>query len=221
MTATTRRSFRVVQVITTRMIETVNRLVIVTHMAHGHHWAIRPRQLDVCSRANKHAARCNFVPYIRSGVHMPRTRNRDVSDSYEAAAWPKTVASQPASNRRRPLEVAIFIVEGTDKYQWTDRALANLLMCRSCRCAGGMWLVWAPCVPHGLGTQKGGVVPRGRQNPAKFTELLCDASGVSVQYCVCRRGFPGGLGQQRVGWAELLNFFRMVPIVKIAQKPES
>ena len=44
--ATPRRSFTVV--ITTRMIETVNRLVIVTHicMAHGHHWAIRPRQLD-------------------------------------------------------------------------------------------------------------------------------------------------------------------------------
>ena len=54
MIATTRRSFTVV--ITTRMIETVNRLVIVTHMAHGHHWAIRSRQLDVCSRANKHAA---------------------------------------------------------------------------------------------------------------------------------------------------------------------
>ena len=32
MTATTRRSFRVV--ITTRMIETVNRLVVVMHMAH-------------------------------------------------------------------------------------------------------------------------------------------------------------------------------------------
>jgi len=81
------------------MVETVYRLVIVTHMAHGHHWAIRPRQLDVCSRANKHAARCNFVPYIRSGVHMPRTRNRAVSASYEAAEWPKTVASQPASQQ--------------------------------------------------------------------------------------------------------------------------
>ena len=55
MTATTRRSFRVV--ITTRMIETVNRLVGVMHMAHSHHWAIRPRQLDVGSRADKHAAR--------------------------------------------------------------------------------------------------------------------------------------------------------------------
>ena len=53
--ATTRRSFTVV--ITTRMTETVNRLVIVTRMAHGHHWVIRSRQLDVCSRANKHAAR--------------------------------------------------------------------------------------------------------------------------------------------------------------------
>ena len=44
-------------VITTRMIGTVNRLVIVTHVAHGRHWAIRPRQLDVCSRASKHATR--------------------------------------------------------------------------------------------------------------------------------------------------------------------
>ena len=55
MTATTRHSFRVV--ITTRMIETVNRLVVVMHMAHSHHWAIRPHQLDVGSRADKHAAR--------------------------------------------------------------------------------------------------------------------------------------------------------------------
>ena len=57
MTATTRRSSGVV--ITTRMIETVNRLAVVMHMAHSHHWAIRirPRQLDVGSRADKHAAR--------------------------------------------------------------------------------------------------------------------------------------------------------------------
>ena len=52
MTATTRRSFRVV--ITTRLIEAVNRLVVVMRMAHIHHRAIRPRQLDVCSRAEKH-----------------------------------------------------------------------------------------------------------------------------------------------------------------------
>ena len=57
MTATTRRSGSFRAVITTRMSETVNRLVVVMHMAHIHHWAIRPRQLDVRSRADKHAAR--------------------------------------------------------------------------------------------------------------------------------------------------------------------
>ena len=43
------------------------------------------------------------------------TRKRDVSASYdcEAAERPETVAS----HRRRPLEAAIFIVDGTDKYQ--------------------------------------------------------------------------------------------------------
>ena len=43
--------------------------------------------------------------------------------------WP---ASQPASHRRRPLEVAIFIVDGTNKYQWTEHALTNPLVCRPC-----------------------------------------------------------------------------------------
>ena len=44
---------------------------------------------------------------------MPATRK------HEAAERPETVpvASQPASHRRRPLEAAIFIVDGTDKYQ--------------------------------------------------------------------------------------------------------
>ena len=116
------------------MTETVIRLAVVTHLAHGHHWAIRPRQLDVCSRAIKHvrAARWNFVPCIRSGVHVPPTRKGAVSASYEAAERPKTVASQPVSHRRRPLEVAIFIIGGTDKYQQTDHALTDLLVCRSC-----------------------------------------------------------------------------------------
>ena len=41
-------------------------------------------------------------------------------------------ASHPPTHRRRPVEVAIFIVDGTDKYQWTEHALTNLLMCRSC-----------------------------------------------------------------------------------------
>ena len=43
MIATTRRSFRVV--ITTRMIETVSRLVVVMHMAHSHPWAILARDV--------------------------------------------------------------------------------------------------------------------------------------------------------------------------------
>ena len=45
--------------------------------------------------------------------------------------WPWS-ASQPASHRRRPLEVAIFIIDGTDKYQRTEHALTNPLVCRSC-----------------------------------------------------------------------------------------
>ena len=63
---------------------------------------------------------------------MPATRKLDVSACYEAAERPETVASQPASHRRRPLEVAIFILDGTKKYQWTEHALTNLLVCRSC-----------------------------------------------------------------------------------------
>ena len=49
--ATRHRCFTAI--ITTRMIETANRLVFVTRMAHGHQLAIRPRHLDVCSRANR------------------------------------------------------------------------------------------------------------------------------------------------------------------------
>jgi hypothetical protein len=83
------------------------------------------------------------------------------------------------------LEVAIFIVDGTKKYQWTDNALTNLLVCRSCseRACGlckplACLMAWA----HRK-VKLSKIVPRGRQ--AKF-----------------------------------LNFFRKVPIVKIAQKPE-
>ena len=52
------------------------------------------------------------------------TRKRDVSASYnrEAAERPETVAS----HRRRPLEAAIFIIDGTDRYQWTEHALTNI-----------------------------------------------------------------------------------------------
>ena len=57
---------------------------------------------------------------------MPATRKLAVSACYEAAERPETVASQPASHRRRPLEVAIFIIDGTDKYQRTEHALTNL-----------------------------------------------------------------------------------------------
>ena len=63
---------------------------------------------------------------------MPPTRKLAVSACYKAAERPEAVASQPASHRRRPLEVAIFIIDGTDKYQGTDHALTNLLVCRSC-----------------------------------------------------------------------------------------
>ena len=206
------------------MIGTVNQLVIVTRMAHGHHWVIRSRQLDVCSRANKHAARRKLFHASAVEYTCHRQANTLCQLATRLQSGPKRwPASQPASHRRRPLEVANFILDGTEKYQWTEHALTNLLVCRSCseRACGlcrplACLMAWA----HRK-VELSKIVPRGRQNPAKFTELLCDASGVSVQYCVCRRGFPGGLGQQRVGWAELLNFFRMVPIVKIAQKPES
>ena len=52
---------------------------------------------------------------------MPPTRKLAVSARYEAVERPETVASQPASHRRRPLEVAIFIVDGTNKYRLNDR----------------------------------------------------------------------------------------------------
>ena len=117
---------------------------------------------------------------------MPPTRNRAVSASYEAAEWPKTVDSQPASHQRSPLEVAIFIVDGTGKYQWPEHALANLLMCRSCsEVACGLCrplaclMAWAH---RKVELYK--IVPRGRQSPG----------------------------------AKFLNFFRKVPILKIAQK---
>ena len=51
---------------------------------------------------------------------MPPTRKLAVSTCYEAAERPETVASQTASHRRRPLEVAIFIVDGTNKYRLND-----------------------------------------------------------------------------------------------------
>ena len=93
-------------VITTRMVETVlvNRLVIVTHMAHsrGHHWAIRPRQHDVCSCAEMHDACWDYVACIHSGVHMPLARKLAVRVSacncHEAPERPETVASQPPKN---------------------------------------------------------------------------------------------------------------------------
>ena len=65
---------------------------------------------------------------------MPLARKRAVPacNCCGAIERPETVASQPASHQRRPLEVAIFIVDGTDKYQWTEHALTNLLVCRAC-----------------------------------------------------------------------------------------
>ena len=54
---------------------------------------------------------------------MQPTRNRAVSACYEAAEQPKTVdvASQPASHRRRPLEVVITIADGANKYRLNGR----------------------------------------------------------------------------------------------------
>ena len=82
---------------------------------------------------------------------MPSARKRDVSASYEAAERPETVASQLASHRKRPLEVAIFIAGGTDKYQWPAHALTNILVYRSCsevayglcRPIGCLMMAWA------------------------------------------------------------------------------
>ena len=51
---------------------------------------------------------------------MPATRKLAVSACYEAAERPETVASQPASHRRRPLE-ELFIVDGTNKYRLNGR----------------------------------------------------------------------------------------------------
>ena len=54
---------------------------------------------------------------------------RAAPSSYEAAERPRTVTSQ----RRRPLGVAISIIDGTGKYQRTKHAPtnSNLLVCRS------------------------------------------------------------------------------------------
>ena len=126
MIATTGRSFTVV--ITTSMIETVNRLVIVTRMAHGHHWAIRlpfghVNSACVLAPTSTLLAESLFhLPAVECTCYsLPPARKRDVSACYEAAERPETVASQPASYRRRPLEVAIFIVDGTNKYQLNGR----------------------------------------------------------------------------------------------------
>ena len=54
---------------------------------------------------------------------MPPTRKPDVPACYGAVELPETVASQPASHRKMPLEVgvAIFIVDGTNKYRLNGR----------------------------------------------------------------------------------------------------
>ena len=109
---------------------------------------------------------------------MPATRKLAVSACYEAAERPETVASQPASqpasHRRRPLEVAIFIVDGTNKYQWTEHALTNLLVCRSCsEVACGLCrplaclMAWA----HRK-VELSKIVPRGRTTPICGIPLL-------------------------------------------------
>ena len=91
--------------------------------------------------------------------------------------WP---ASQPASHRRRPLEVAIFILDGTEKYQWTEHALTNLLVCRSCsERAGGLCrplaclMAWA----HRK-VELSKIVPRGNKASVSQTELNWAISGM-------------------------------------------
>ena len=67
---------------------------------------------------------------------MPPARKRAMSAccELEATERPEIVAmaSQPASHRRRPMEIAIFIASGAGKYQWTYHALPDLLVCKSC-----------------------------------------------------------------------------------------
>ena len=148
MTATTRRSFRVV--ITTRMIETVNRLVVVMHMAHIHHWAIRPRQLDVCSRASKlKGAACYiFVPCIHSGVHMPPARKRAVpaccelearngARAHVAGTWPLASHGQPATEggSRRSQSSSLMApgnISGQDMHWRVFRCADHALMRLAC-----------------------------------------------------------------------------------------
>ena len=118
---------------------------------------------------------------------MPTTRKHAVSASYEAAERPKTVASQPATEKGpwRSQSSSLMVPTNTSGqtihsqiFWWSDHALRGPVAC-----AGPLRASW-PGHPERLELSK--IEPRGRQNPAKF-----------------------------------LNFFRKVPIVKIAQKPES
>ena len=52
---------------------------------------------------------------------MPPTRKLAVSACYEAAERPETVASQPATEEGPWSLVAIFIVDGTNKYRLNGR----------------------------------------------------------------------------------------------------
>ena len=64
---------------------------------------------------------------------MPPARKRAVPACCEAAERLDPVASQAmASHRRRPLEVAIFIADGANKYHWMEHARTNTLVCESC-----------------------------------------------------------------------------------------
>jgi hypothetical protein len=164
-------------------------------MAHGHHWAIRPRQLDVCSRANKHAARRKL--FHASAVEYPchRQANTLCQLATRLQSGPKRwPASQPISHRRRPVEVAIFIADGNEKYQWTDHALmiTNLLVCRSCseRACGlcrplACLMAWAP---RKVGVEQSCATwqAKPRPNPTSPTGALFRTPPVPCAFLVIR-----------------------------------
>ena len=56
---------------------------------------------------------------------------------------------QGSSHRRRPLEVAISIADGTGKCQWAGHALAGRLGCSSCP-----WVACGLCRPLGLACRR-------------------------------------------------------------------
>ena len=104
-------------------------------MTHGHHWDIWPCQLDVCSCANKHAARWKLAPV--SAVECTCQQHRHTTALSQLATRPQRLrrggrsGGQPA-HKALEVAIAIFIGDGTNKYQWTEYPLADRLVCGSC-----------------------------------------------------------------------------------------